>query len=225
MQAQNARSLKRRLGVAEETVRIKKEQFEQAEKCFEEEHSSFTSFSKRLEEKWEQRFDSLAVLAAGAGVRAEDIAAIRTQPWQAGTMQPENAEPETTVAEQATADTTNMEEAAALAAAHNLHGDETLMRVSFEDTDGDENEYVVNADGGIDCFLNGTLWSTNLTELLVIKGTNRIHDRGHDAAEPECWRYGTSIPIDLGMTDRLLRLCHGRVRRTGRVTQRKRRRI
>ena len=184
MQAQNARSLKRRLGVAEETVRIKKEQFEQAETYFEEEHSSFTSFSKRLEEKWEQRFDSLAVLAAGAGVRAEDIAAIRMQPWQAGTMQPENAEPETIVAEQATADTTNMEEAVAMAAAHNLHGDEALMRVSFEDTNGNENEYVVNADVGINCFLNGTLWSTNLTELLVIKGTNRITLYPREAAGP-----------------------------------------
>ena len=75
--------MKRRLGVAEETVRIKKERLEEAEKEYDEEHRTFTTFSKRLEEKWEQRFDELAQLAAAAGVQSEDITAIRMRPWRA----------------------------------------------------------------------------------------------------------------------------------------------
>ena len=46
------RKLKRRLGVAEETVRIKRERLDEAEQEYEEEHRTFTVFSKRLEEKW-----------------------------------------------------------------------------------------------------------------------------------------------------------------------------
>ena len=88
----DARSLKRRLGVAEETVRIKKERLEEAEGEYEEEHATFTAFSKRLEEKWEQRFDALAAIAAGAGISAEDIAAIRAQPWQPTSMSAEQEE-------------------------------------------------------------------------------------------------------------------------------------
>ena len=81
--ASDARTLKRQLGVAAETVRIKKERLEEAEEAYGEEHRTFTAFSKRLEEKWEQRFDTLVALAADAGVRTEDISAIRSQPWRA----------------------------------------------------------------------------------------------------------------------------------------------
>ena len=52
------RSLKRRAGVAEQSlaierqaVQIKKERLDEAEQEYEEEHRSFTVFSKRLEEK------------------------------------------------------------------------------------------------------------------------------------------------------------------------------
>eukprot|EP00966_Prymnesium_polylepis_P197070 4566638-Prymnesium_polylepis.1 len=69
------RPLKRRAGIAEETVRIKKERLDEAEQEYKEEHQTFTIFSKRLEEKWEQRFDVLARLARDAGVRSEDIKA------------------------------------------------------------------------------------------------------------------------------------------------------
>jgi hypothetical protein len=46
-------------------------------------HSPIYPSSKRLEEKWEQRFDTLAVarLARVAGVRYEDIETVRRQPW------------------------------------------------------------------------------------------------------------------------------------------------
>ena len=67
------RSLKRRAGVAEETLRIKKELLNDAEQEYEEEHRSFTIFSQRLEEKWEQRFDALARLAQDAGVRHKEL--------------------------------------------------------------------------------------------------------------------------------------------------------
>ena len=84
------RSLKRRAGVAEQSlaierqaVQIKKVRLDEAEQEYEEEHRSFTVFSKRLEEKWEQRFDALARLAHDAGVRREDIEAVRLQQWQA----------------------------------------------------------------------------------------------------------------------------------------------
>lgn len=76
------RSMKRRLGVAEETVRVKRERLEEAEQEYEEEHRTFTLFSKRLEEKWEQRFDALAALARDAGVQNEEIGAIRKQTGQ-----------------------------------------------------------------------------------------------------------------------------------------------
>ena len=85
------RDLKRRAGVAEETVRIKKERLDEAEQRrdeaeqeYEEEHRTFTVFSKQLEEKWEQRFDALARLGRDAGVRVEDIQAARKQPWKGG---------------------------------------------------------------------------------------------------------------------------------------------
>ena len=55
-QTPDARSLKRRLGVAEELVRIKKECIEENNELYDEEHRNFTKFSKRLEAKWEQRF-------------------------------------------------------------------------------------------------------------------------------------------------------------------------
>ena len=77
------RSLKRRAGIAEEEVRIKMERLDEAEQEYEEEHRTFTIFSKHLEEKWEQRFDVLARLARDAGVRPEDIEAVRLQPWRA----------------------------------------------------------------------------------------------------------------------------------------------
>ena len=77
------RSLKRRAGVAEEALRIKKEWLDEAEQEHEEEYSTLTYFSKQLEEKWEQRFDALARLAQDAGVRHEDVEAVRMQPWQA----------------------------------------------------------------------------------------------------------------------------------------------
>jgi hypothetical protein len=48
----DARGLKRRLGVAEKTVQIKKERLEEAQLEYEEEHRTFTCFSKRLEERW-----------------------------------------------------------------------------------------------------------------------------------------------------------------------------
>ena len=47
----DARSLKRRLGIVEEAVRVKKERFDAAEQEYEEEHRTFTLFSQRLEEK------------------------------------------------------------------------------------------------------------------------------------------------------------------------------
>jgi uncharacterized OsmC-like protein len=71
------RALKRRVGVAEETVRIKKERLEEAEQEYDEEHRTFTVFSQQLEEKWEQRFDALSRLACDAGVRCEDIDSVR----------------------------------------------------------------------------------------------------------------------------------------------------
>jgi hypothetical protein len=74
------RTLKRRAGIAEEEARIKKERLEEAQQEYEEEHITFTIFSKHLEEKWEQRFDALARLGRDAGVRIEDIAAVRQQP-------------------------------------------------------------------------------------------------------------------------------------------------
>ena len=45
--------MKRRLGIAEEAVRIKKERLEDAQQEYDEEHKTFTMFSKRLEEKWD----------------------------------------------------------------------------------------------------------------------------------------------------------------------------
>ena len=77
------RSLKRRAGVAEEALRIKKEWLDEAEQEHEEEYSTLTYFSKQLEEKWEQRFDALARLAQDAGMRHEDVEAVRMQPWRA----------------------------------------------------------------------------------------------------------------------------------------------
>ena len=44
--------MKRRAGVAEEALRIKKERLDEAEQEYEEEHRIFTKFSQRLEEKW-----------------------------------------------------------------------------------------------------------------------------------------------------------------------------
>ena len=85
------RSLKRRTGIAEETVRIKKERLDEAEQEYEEEHQTFTIFSKRLEEKWEQRFDVLARMARDAGVRSEDIEAVRLQPWRAAPQEQHTA--------------------------------------------------------------------------------------------------------------------------------------
>ena len=81
---EEVRGMKRRLGVAEETVRIKKERLEVAVQEYDEEHRTFTMFSKRLEEKWEQRFHAVAALARAAGVRFEDIEAARKQEWRAG---------------------------------------------------------------------------------------------------------------------------------------------
>ena len=77
------RGMKRRLGIAEEALRIKKERLEDAVQEYDEEHRTFTIFSKRLEEKWEQRFDAVAALARASGVRSEDIEAARKQEWRA----------------------------------------------------------------------------------------------------------------------------------------------
>ena len=60
------RSMKRRAGVAEERLLIKKERLDGAEQELEEEHRTFTAFSKRLEEKWEQ--PSHALLGRGRSV-------------------------------------------------------------------------------------------------------------------------------------------------------------
>ena len=81
------RTLRRRLGIANETVRIKKERVEEVEQEYEEEHRTFTTFSQKLEEKWEQRFNALAVLARSAGVLNEDVEAARTQAWQSSTVE------------------------------------------------------------------------------------------------------------------------------------------
>ena len=62
---EDSRALKRRAGIAEEVVRMKKEQFEELEQLYEEEHHTFTAFSLQ----WEQRFDALARLACSAGER------------------------------------------------------------------------------------------------------------------------------------------------------------
>ena len=77
------RVLKRRAGIAEETVRFKKERLDDAEQEYEDEHRTVTCFSKQLEEKWEQRFDALVRLALAAGVRNEDMAAVRQRPCRA----------------------------------------------------------------------------------------------------------------------------------------------
>jgi hypothetical protein len=53
-------------------VRFKKEQPDDAEQEYEDEHRTFTCFSKQLEEKWEQRFEALVRLALAAGVRNEE---------------------------------------------------------------------------------------------------------------------------------------------------------
>ena len=79
----DCRGMKRRLGIAEEALRIKKERLEDAVQEYDEEHKTFTIFSKRLEEKWEQRFDAVAALARASGVRSEDIEAARKQEWRA----------------------------------------------------------------------------------------------------------------------------------------------
>jgi hypothetical protein len=54
--------MKRRAGVAEEGLRIKREQLEEATREYkvEEEHNSFAKFSQRSVQKWEQRFNALA---------------------------------------------------------------------------------------------------------------------------------------------------------------------
>ena len=83
MANEEVRRMKRRLDIAEEALRIKKERLEDAVQEYDEEHKTFTIFSKRLEEKWEQRFDALAVLARDRGVQNEDIEAIRKQEWRA----------------------------------------------------------------------------------------------------------------------------------------------
>ena len=75
--------MKRQLGIAEEALRIKKERLEDAVQEYDEEHRTFTIFCKRLEEKWEQRFDAVAALARASGVRSEDIEAARKQEWRA----------------------------------------------------------------------------------------------------------------------------------------------
>ena len=113
------RSMKRRAGVAEERLLIKKERLDGAEQELEEEHRTFTAFSKRLEEKWEQRFDALARLARHAGVRHEDIEAVRLQPWQtaAHVQQATTATERVTAAEQEARQAAVEEEAAAERAA------------------------------------------------------------------------------------------------------------
>ena len=83
LMANEARGMKRRLGIAEEALRIKKERLEDAVQEYDEEHKTFIIFSKRLEEKWEQRFDAVAALARASGVRSEDIEAARKQEWRA----------------------------------------------------------------------------------------------------------------------------------------------
>ena len=83
MANEEVRGMKRRLGIAEEALRIKKERLEDAVQEYDEEHKTFTIFSKRLEEKWEQRFDAVAALARASGVRSEDIEAARKQEWRA----------------------------------------------------------------------------------------------------------------------------------------------
>jgi hypothetical protein len=80
-------ALKRRIGIAEEMVRIKKERLDEADQEYEAEHRTFTIFSKRLEEKLEQRFDALEGLVRDAGVREEDITAVRMQPWRDASAQ------------------------------------------------------------------------------------------------------------------------------------------
>ena len=83
MANEEVRRMKRRLGIAEEALRIKKERLEDAVQEYDEEQKTFTIFSKRLEEKWEQRFDAVAALARASGVRSEDIEAARKQEWRA----------------------------------------------------------------------------------------------------------------------------------------------
>ena len=83
MANEEVRRMKRRLGIAEEALRIKKERLEDAVQEYDEEHRTFTIFSKRLEEKWEQRFDAVSALARASGVRSEDIEAARKQEWRA----------------------------------------------------------------------------------------------------------------------------------------------
>ena len=83
MANEEVRRMKRRLGIAEEALRIKKERLEDAVQEYDEEHKTFTIFSKRLEEKWEQRFDAVSALARASGVRSEDIEAARKQEWRA----------------------------------------------------------------------------------------------------------------------------------------------
>ena len=51
MANEEVRGLKRRLGIAEENVLIKKERLDDAQKEYEEEHRTFTVFSKRLDNR------------------------------------------------------------------------------------------------------------------------------------------------------------------------------
>ena len=77
MANEEVRGMKRRLGIAEEALRIKKERLEDAVQEYDEEHNTFTIFSKRLEEKWEQRFDAVAALARASECQREGGAGAR----------------------------------------------------------------------------------------------------------------------------------------------------
>jgi hypothetical protein len=101
-QSSELRALKRRtgiaeerVGIAEEAVRVKKERLADAEQDYEDEHRTFTVFSKGLEDKWEQRYDALAELALEAGVTPADVSAIRMRPWQSA-IQPQSVAQQTT---------------------------------------------------------------------------------------------------------------------------------
>ena len=77
MAATDARTLQRRLGLAQESLLVKKERLEEAEQCHQEDQQTFTMFNQELQDKWELRFNRLAAAAKAAGVSPEDIEAIR----------------------------------------------------------------------------------------------------------------------------------------------------
>ena len=82
MHSSEFRSLKRRAGIADEPAHFKRERLHVAGQEFPEEKCNFVDFGLQSEAEWKRRFSALAQLARDAGVRDEDIEAIRTRPLE-----------------------------------------------------------------------------------------------------------------------------------------------